>query len=577
MSIKRNTSTVSDDQFKDSKGKKQKCDEKEKAVVLVPDPLAEKIQLKPFSPEDDFKLMELLLLAGMGTVKMDWDEIASQIGNGMSKEDCRSRWYKLQTVQDKTKLWTPANDAKLEALVKQMTAAGHVDWEKISQEFAGNWSSKQCLLRWNSIVADAGRTDAKCGPWSPEEDYLLAEAVGIFEGKGRGGSIDWNAVSKYMGGRRSSQLCRNRWMGILVPRMAGGVNSGPWSLEEDMLLVEAVSMFSGEGKHCTIDWTKVAKHMGGKRTSKQCNQRWNGTLVLRVDSGIQSGPWSEEEDALLTEAVRLFDGKGRNGSADWGKVAEYMGGKRSYHQCNHRWNVILKPRRTGNVMSGPWSQDEDKKLMEAVQRYEGQGKGGSVDWNKVSIHMGGSRSSQQCRDKWNYVLKPRLTGGGITSTNWSKDEDAKLTTAVSLYAGHGSSGINWTKVAEFMGDKKTYLQCKKRWNAKVARIEEGSGDSDSGNGDNSSERSEPSGNTYVPELPPVSNESLGPGLAGVNYTFNGMMPDQSKMYYPTSDLSDKGPAGKYNMFHAEYYSPYYHVSREIFPHSHYYNYMEYHH
>jgi hypothetical protein len=44
--------------------------------------------------------------------------------------------------------------------------------------------------------------------------------------------------------------------------------------------------------------------------------------------------------------------------------------------------------------------------------FEGQGKGGSVSWAKVSEHMGGTRTPHQCADRWNTTLKHRSSGGG---------------------------------------------------------------------------------------------------------------------------------------------------------------------
>jgi hypothetical protein len=44
--------------------------------------------------------------------------------------------------------------------------------------------------------------------------------------------------------------------------------------------------------------------------------------------------------------------------------------------------------------------------------FEGQGKGGSVAWAKVSEHMGGTRTPKQCANRWRDSLKHRSRGGG---------------------------------------------------------------------------------------------------------------------------------------------------------------------
>ena len=50
--------------------------------------------------------------------------------------------------------------------------------------------------------------------------------------------------------------------------------------------------------------------------------------------------------------MAVYNGHGRGGGIDWGKVCEYLGGHRRYNQCRHRWHNILKQRAMrGNVES----------------------------------------------------------------------------------------------------------------------------------------------------------------------------------------------------------------------------------
>jgi hypothetical protein len=51
-------------------------------------------------------------------------------------------------------------------------------------------------------------------------------------------------------------------------------------------------------------------------------------------------------------------------------------------------------------------------LLEGMALFEGQGKGGSVAWAKVSEHMGGTRTPKQCANRWSDSLKHRSSGGG---------------------------------------------------------------------------------------------------------------------------------------------------------------------
>ena len=63
---------------------------------------------------------------------------------------------------------------------------------------------------------------------------------------------------------------------------------------------------------------------------------------------------------------------------------------------------------------------QDEKLLEGMQLYEGQGQRGGVNWVKVSEHMGGARTADQCSTRWNQTLKHR--GGSSKSGEWSAEE-----------------------------------------------------------------------------------------------------------------------------------------------------------
>jgi hypothetical protein len=64
-------------------------------------------------------------------------------------------------------------------------------------------------------------------------------------------------------------------------------------------------------------------------------------------------------------------------------------------------------------------------LLEGMALFEGQGKGGAVAWAKVFEHMGGTRTHNQCADRWSKTLKHRSRGGGGGNNKqgeWSEAE-----------------------------------------------------------------------------------------------------------------------------------------------------------
>ena len=53
--------------------------------------------------------------------------------------------------------------------------------------------------------------------------------------------------------------------------------------------------------------------------------------------------------------------------------------------------------------------------------YRGQGQGGGVSWKRVSSHMGGTRSYQQCRMRWQFTLI-FADSGLMKEGAWTEDE-----------------------------------------------------------------------------------------------------------------------------------------------------------
>jgi hypothetical protein len=172
--------------------------------------------------------------------------------------------------------------------------------------------------------------------WTAEEDAKLTAAVTVL-------GYDWMPVAAMVPGR-TNVLCRQRWLNVLDPTIDPG-NKGKWKAEEDAKLTDAVSQL---GK----DWVAVAAIVPG-RTHIQCRYRW----VEFLDPTIKhttTGKWKPEEDEKLTDAVKQF---GNN----WVLVAALVPG-RSEYQCRYRWVECLDP----TINTGHWTPEEDAKLTEAV-------------------------------------------------------------------------------------------------------------------------------------------------------------------------------------------------------------------
>jgi hypothetical protein len=158
------------------------------------------------------------------------------------------------------------------------------------------------------------------------------------------------------------------------------------------------------------------------------------------DAGKRKGKWLKEEDDILISIVPVYGGK------NWKKVAEHIKG-RTPIQCLHRWSKILQP----GLVKGPWTIEEDKKLMEWVK------KEGATKWSLCSEYIQG-RNGKQCRERWFNSLNPIVKKG-----NWTAEEDYKIYFLFKRFGG------KWAKTAVFF-EGRTENSIKNRFYSSLRRI-----------------------------------------------------------------------------------------------------------
>lgn len=61
---------------------------------------------------------------------------------------------------------------------------------------------------------------------------------------------------------------------------------------------------------------------------------------------------------------------------------------KSATQCLHRWQKVLDPA----LVKGPWTEEEDKKVIELVEKY------GPEKWSYIASFLPG-RIGKQCRER----------------------------------------------------------------------------------------------------------------------------------------------------------------------------------
>ncbi|KAG6600191.1 Transcription factor DUO1, partial [Cucurbita argyrosperma subsp. sororia] len=131
-------------------------------------------------------------------------------------------------------------------------------------------------------------TQMKKGPWSVEEDEVLMNYVNKF------GPRDWSSLRSKGLLPRTGKSCRLRWVNKLQPNLKTGCK---FSADEERVVIELQAQFGNK-------WAKIATYLPG-RTDNDVKNFWS-TRRKRLGRMLQTPPQkSQKHNQKISESRRL--------------------------------------------------------------------------------------------------------------------------------------------------------------------------------------------------------------------------------------------------------------------------------
>jgi len=297
---------------------------------------------------------EITKLTGTGTLKQQDTDASKIIAKVIEKQN------ELRSIYTKS----------LKDLVKDESDNREYDWMKFSATlFDGLFSAEECKRCWNLYV----KPSINKSPWSESEDLKLSKIAAELSNQ------EWDKIAELLGTNRSGFQCFVHYVSHL--KESNNFSSGKWTKVEDRKLISLVNS-SKIGDF--IPWGKVSSFMGN-RNPFQIYNRWANSL----NPELVKGRFSKDEDILIVAGVEMF-GK------TFKEIALLMS-NRTASQVRERYERHLLPK-TAKV--GSWSLEEDKQLLNLVQKY------GANKWSEIAKEMK-TRTRTQVRQRFGFIKKMR--------------------------------------------------------------------------------------------------------------------------------------------------------------------------
>ncbi|KAK9698953.1 hypothetical protein RND81_08G143200 [Saponaria officinalis] len=125
-------------------------------------------------------------------------------------------------------------------------------------------------------------------------------------------------------------------------------------------------------------------------------------------SGLKKGPWTTEEDDLLTSYIQ------KHGHGSWRALPKLAGLNRCGKSCRLRWTNYLRP----DIKRGRFTEEEEDNIIKLHSVLGNK-------WSRIAAHLPG-RTDNEIKNYWNTHLRKKLLQMGIDPVTHKPRTDFNL-------------------------------------------------------------------------------------------------------------------------------------------------------
>ncbi|XP_057954678.1 transcription factor MYB102-like [Malania oleifera] len=148
-------------------------------------------------------------------------------------------------------------------------------------------------------------------------------------------------------------------------------------------------------------------------------------------NGLKRGPWTPEEDLLLTQYIQT------NGPGNWRTLPKNAGLQRCGKSCRLRWTNYLRP----DIKRGRFSFDEEETIIQLHSMLGNK-------WSAIAARLPG-RTDNEIKNYWNTHVRKRLLRMGIDPVTHRPRIDLNLN--LSTILGNPSSSQTQINLSNLLG------------------------------------------------------------------------------------------------------------------------------